>query len=90
MKKYKVTLTSDERLQLEPLIAAGQASALKQAHARVLLKADAAPGGLAWSDSRIAEAVEVSTVDDRAPGVRLEMTMLPWIASVVGLGAAFA
>jgi transposase len=61
MKKYKVTLTSDERQQLQQLIAAGKASALKLAHARVLLKADAAPGGPAWSDRRIAEAVEVST-----------------------------
>ena len=31
------------------------------AHARVLLKADAAEGGPAWPDSRIAKAVEVST-----------------------------
>ncbi|MCI0458974.1 MAG: helix-turn-helix domain-containing protein [Gemmataceae bacterium] len=30
------------------------------AHARVLLKADAAAGGPAWPDARIAEAVEVS------------------------------
>src|SRR3954470_1454521 len=61
MKKYKVTLTADERQSLHDLIAAGKASALKLAHARILLKADAAPGGPAWSDSRIAEAVEVST-----------------------------
>jgi transposase len=61
MKKYKVTLTQDERQQLQELIAAGKGSAQKLAHARILLKADAAPGGPAWSDSRIAEAVEVST-----------------------------
>ena len=61
MKKYEVTLTPDERLQFQQLLAAGKASALKLAHARILLKADAAPGGPAWSDSRIAEAVEVST-----------------------------
>jgi transposase len=30
------------------------------AHARIVLKADAAPGGPAWTDGRIAEAVEVS------------------------------
>jgi transposase len=59
MKKYKVTLTPDERQQLQKLIAAGKASAKKLAHARVLLKADAASGGPAWSDSRIAKAVEV-------------------------------
>lgn len=61
MKKYKVTLAQDERQQLQDLIAAGKASAKKLAHARILLKADAAPGSPAWSDSRIAEAFEVST-----------------------------
>ena len=60
MKKYKVTLTPDERLQLHGLIAAGKGAALKLAHARILLKADAAPDGPGWSDSRIADAVEVS------------------------------
>ena len=60
MKKYKVTLTAEEREQLQELIAAGKASAKKLAHARVLLKADAADGGPAWPDARIAEAVELS------------------------------
>src|SRR5262249_16854296 len=60
MKKYKVTLTDPERQQLSDLLAAGKAAAQKLAHARVLLKADAAAGGPAWTDARIAEAVEVS------------------------------
>jgi transposase len=60
MKKYKVTLTAEERNSLQDLIAAGKASALKLAHARILLKADAAPDGPAWPDARIAEAVEVN------------------------------
>jgi transposase len=60
MKKYKVTLTADERQQLSDLIAAGKAAARKLAHARALLKADAADGGPAWTDERIAEAVELS------------------------------
>ena len=60
MKKYKVTLTADERQQLRDLIAAGKAAAQKLAHARILLKADAADGGPAWPDGRIAEALEVS------------------------------
>jgi transposase len=59
MKKYKVTLTAEERQHLSELIAAGKAAARKLAHARVLLKADAADGGPAWPDARIAEAVEV-------------------------------
>jgi transposase len=61
MQKYKVTLTAEERQQLKTLIAAGKASALKLARARILLKADAATGGPAWNHVRIAEAVEVST-----------------------------
>ena len=61
MKRYVVTLTDEERAELEGLLAGGRSSALKQAHARILLKADAAGGGPAWSDSRIAEAVEVGT-----------------------------
>src|SRR5437763_1642536 len=60
MKKYKVTLTTDERQALHDLIAAGKAAALKLAHARILLKADAAPEGPAWTDDRIAEAFEVN------------------------------
>jgi transposase len=60
MNKYKVTLTAEERLELEGLIAAGKAAAKKLMHARILLKADAAAGGPAWPDGRIAEAVEVS------------------------------
>jgi len=60
MKKYKVTLTAEERQQLSDLITAGKGAARKLAHARVLLKADASPGGPAWTDERIADAVEVS------------------------------
>jgi transposase len=60
MKKYKVTLTDEERQQLHELISAGKASAKKLAHARILLKADAAADGPAWPDARIAEAAEVS------------------------------
>ena len=60
MKKYGVTLTAEERQGLEDLIAAGKAAAQKLAHARILLKADAAADGPGWADDRIAEAVEVS------------------------------
>lgn len=42
MKKYVVTLTAEECQELQALIRAGKASALKLARARVLLKADAA------------------------------------------------
>src|SRR3954468_7828053 len=59
MRKYIVTLTTEEREQLQALIRVGKASALKLARARVLLKADAGPGGPDWPDGRITEAVEV-------------------------------
>ncbi len=59
MKRYKVTLTTEERCELRDLIAAGKAAAKKLGARRILLKADASPGGPAWTDQRIAEAVEV-------------------------------
>src|SRR5437763_8417134 len=61
MKRYKVTLDAEERQHLHDLIATGQAAARKLAHARILLKADAADGGPAWPDWQIADALEVST-----------------------------
>src|SRR5262245_35154233 len=61
MKRYKVTLEADERRGLHDSIAAGEAAARKLVHARIPLKADAAEGGPAWPDHRIAEALEVST-----------------------------
>jgi transposase len=60
MKRYKVTLTAEERQQLADLTASGKAAAKKLTHARILLKADAADGGPAWTDDRIAEALDVS------------------------------
>jgi transposase len=59
-KTYAVALTATEREQLQDLIAAGTAPARKLAHARILLKADQGPGGPAWVDERIADALEVS------------------------------
>ena len=61
MKRYRVTLTAEERQGLHDLISASKAAATKLAHARILLKADAAPGSPAWTDDRIAEAFDVST-----------------------------
>lgn len=65
MKKYRVTLTDAERAELNALLARGKADVRKLKHAQVLLKADAAPGGPAWTDLRIAEAlgVGVATVE---------------------------
>jgi transposase len=60
MKKHQVILTSEQRQRLLERITAGKTSAQRLAHARILLKADAADGGPAWSDAKIAEALEVS------------------------------
>src|SRR3954452_2519112 len=60
MKKYKVTLTDEERCHLHEMIAASKAAAKKLAHARVLLKADAADGGPAWPAAGTGEAAELS------------------------------
>jgi transposase len=61
MKRFKVTMTAEERQQLTQLVKAGKAGAMKLTHARIVLKADAAEGGPAWPDVRIAEALDVST-----------------------------
>ncbi len=59
-KKYRVTLTEDERTMLTTLINAGTAPARMLTHARILLKADQAMGGPAWTDEAIHEALDVS------------------------------
>src|SRR5262245_17798561 len=58
--KRLVRLTADQRAQLEKMIAAGRHSAAALVHARILLKADAGPGGPGWGDAAIAEALECS------------------------------
>lgn len=40
MEKYRVTLTAEERTQLEHLVSVGKAAARKLTHARILLLAD--------------------------------------------------
>src|SRR4051812_2922709 len=49
-KRYVVTLTPDERGQLEALTRAGTRSARTVTRARVLLLADQGDGGLGWED----------------------------------------
>lgn len=61
MKKYKVTLTDEERLQLRQMISAGKAAARKLTHARILLKTDASEGGPNWPDEQIGQSLEVGT-----------------------------
>lgn len=59
-KRYRVTLESEERADLERLISRGKGAARRLAHARVLLLADSGPEGPGWTDAAIAEAVAVS------------------------------
>ena len=60
IKRYRVVLTETERAHLKGLIATGTEAAARLRHARVLLKADQGSFGPAWTDERIAEAVEAS------------------------------
>jgi transposase len=60
-KKYRVTLTAQERGELEAMIAKGKASARKLAHARVLLQADEAESAPARTDDEVASALNLST-----------------------------
>lgn len=60
MKKYIVELTPEQRQELLQMISTGQAAARELTHARLLLKADQGPEGPGWSDSQIAQALEIS------------------------------
>lgn len=60
-KKYRVTLTDEERAGLEALISRGKGDARKLAHARILLQADEADGGPALTDDEVAAALGTST-----------------------------
>ena len=58
MEKYLVTLSAEERSELERLVSAGKAAARKLTHARILLLADA-PTGKAHTDAQIVAALGV-------------------------------
>jgi hypothetical protein len=56
-KRYRVTLTNEERRDLEKLVSVGKAAARKLVRARVLLLADQTEDGPAKSDPEIVEAL---------------------------------
>jgi hypothetical protein len=60
-KRYRVTLTPQERDDLRALVTKGAAKARRLAHARVLLAADESQGAPALTDEQVAAAVLVST-----------------------------
>jgi transposase len=59
-KKYIVTLTPEEREQLERLVTTGKSAAYKVNHARILLKADTHQADGSWTDQQISEALDIS------------------------------
>jgi transposase len=59
MEKYRVTLTAEERAQLEHTVSVGKAAARKLAHARILLLADTSKN-LGHGDEDIVDAIGVS------------------------------
>jgi transposase len=61
-KKYIVTLTPEERRELEQLVTTGKAAARKLLRAWTLLKADSSPQGYAWTDEQIHQAFGVGLV----------------------------
>jgi hypothetical protein len=60
MVRYKVTLTAEERQQLEKLVSVGKGAARKLAHARILLLADESEQGPGRTNAAIVAALGVS------------------------------
>jgi hypothetical protein len=58
-KKYRVTLTAEEREQLTAMVSKGKAAARALTHARILLKTDEADGGPAWTDATVCDVLDV-------------------------------
>jgi hypothetical protein len=59
-KVYRVTLSADERAELEALVRKGTGAALRLTRARILLKADQGGNGPAWPDTQVADALDVA------------------------------
>lgn len=59
-KKYKITLTEEERTELSELISKGKAAARKLTRVRILLLADGSSSGRGCKDGEIVMALGVS------------------------------
>lgn len=57
-KRYRVTLTEEERDRLESMLNRGRVLARRLTRARILLHADESEHGSGWTDGAIAEAVQ--------------------------------
>jgi hypothetical protein len=55
--RYKVTLTEQDRGELEALASSGKTAARTFIHARTLLPCDAGPHGTPWTAAAVAEAL---------------------------------
>jgi transposase len=60
MKKYKVTLSKDERIELNVLLKKERMAVRKRIHAQILLRADESDKRISWRDVDIAVAYGVS------------------------------
>ena len=56
-KRYRVTLTEQERQELQKMVSTGKAAAKKLLRARIMLLADQSEGGSAKSDPGICDAL---------------------------------
>jgi transposase len=59
-KRYRVTLTEDERKELERFSTTGKRAARKVLHARTLLLVDCSDGGPSWPTKQVSEALGIS------------------------------
>ena len=59
-KKYIVSVSVEERHELEQVVNTGKAAAYKINHARILLKADTQQSEGGWTDAAISQALDIS------------------------------
>jgi len=59
-KIYVVTLTPQERSDLQSIVSKGRVAARKRPHAHILLKTDQGPHGPSWKDRQVIEAFDTS------------------------------
>lgn len=59
--RYRVTLTKQERIELEALTRNGKTPAKKFIHTRALLLCDASPNGPAWKVADVAAALGITS-----------------------------
>ena len=83
-KKYIISLTAEERKQLEQLTKTGKAPAYKINHARILLKADTNQDEGGWTDKHISQALDVSisTIERVRQRWSSRIWSKPWVANL--------